>query len=192
MFTPIWKRLNEYHALVFLHPTGMEGLPVVGGLSQAIIDFPLATTRAAVDIVFTKTFSTAPNINIILSHAGGTLPFLANRALGSLLMPSSTNSNITAAQARKDFGRFHLDLALSTSAAQLNGVLDFTGVDRVLWGSDFPFAPGVAVDGGVLQLATFVAADRRGGQIKQERLRRNAVGLLQRHEMGNKLDFGGM
>lgn len=48
------------------------------------MDYPLATTRTAVDLVITKTLATHLNVKIILSHAGGTLPFLAERVLGLL------------------------------------------------------------------------------------------------------------
>ncbi len=46
-----------------------------------MIDYPLATTRTAIDLVLTKTLAKNPDVKVILSHAGGALPFLADRVL---------------------------------------------------------------------------------------------------------------
>ena len=193
LFQPIWSRLDAYGALVFLHPVSIPGIEpsfIAGTLPQAIIDFPLATTRAAIDLVFTGTLAGNPSLDIILPHAGGTLPFLGNRALGSLLVPEVAASvNISIFQARADFARFYLDVALSTSAAQLDGLLDFTDPGRILWGSDYPYAPEPAVDGLILQHAAFVTTNARGKKIAPGVLRRNAAELLRRHAQDKTLDF---
>jgi predicted TIM-barrel fold metal-dependent hydrolase len=60
---------------------------IAGVLPQPTIDYPLQTTRCAVDLVLTGTFSKRKNLSIILSHGGGTLPFLADRVLKSLDIP---------------------------------------------------------------------------------------------------------
>ncbi|CVK98726.1 uncharacterized protein FPRN_04034 [Fusarium proliferatum] len=89
LFLPIWQKLQDYKALIFIHPDSLwVGLKfIAGGLPQPIVDFPLATTRTAVDLIMTKTLPKFPDIDITLSHAGGTLPFIASRALGSLSVP---------------------------------------------------------------------------------------------------------
>ncbi|KAG5765520.1 hypothetical protein H9Q72_006407 [Fusarium xylarioides] len=42
--------------------------------------------------------------------------------------------------------RFYFDIALSTSAVQLHGLLDTVDADRILFGSDYPYAPAFAID----------------------------------------------
>jgi 6-methylsalicylate decarboxylase len=193
LFAPIWNRLNSYNALVFLHPTTLPGVEpafIAGGLPQPIIDFPLATTRAAVDLVFTGTVTANPNLDIILSHAGGALPFLVNRAVGSLLVPEvAAVANVTVIQARRAFQRFYYDIALSTSSAQLDGLLDFTDASKILWGSDYPYAPEPAIDGLVLQYTAYVGTNRRGSYIAPHVLRKNAARLLQKHTLDKTFDF---
>lgn len=49
---------------------------------QGIVDFPQQTTRTAVDLVFTGTLRAHPNVKPILSHSGGTLPYLSDRICG--------------------------------------------------------------------------------------------------------------
>jgi len=45
----------------------------------AAIEFPFDTSRAAFNLVWTGAAERYPNIRYILSHAGGTVPFLAWR-----------------------------------------------------------------------------------------------------------------
>lgn len=186
LFAPIWERIQRYKALVFLHPGVLDVKPwfIASSLPQPIVDYPLATTRAAVDLVMTQTMRRSPDVDIILSHAGGVTPFIAERAIGSLVLPEIADAvGYNPVQARRDFGRFYYDTALSTSAAQLHGLLDFTDPSHILFGSDFPYAPPVAINSLLLGYSGFVATDERGGMVSPERLRENSLKLLGKHAM---------
>lgn len=195
-FKPLWERLQKYKALIFLHPTILDVQPkFIGGdpgLPQPILDYPLATTRAAVDLVITGTVRACPDVDFILSHAGGALPFVGTRAFGSLMMPNlASRFKVGVLQAKADVGRFYYDIALSSTPAQLNGLLDFLGGDssRILFGSDYPYAPQVAIDHIVLEHTRFVQKDVRGPKISAEILRGNAMKLLNKHAFeGRKLE----
>lgn len=58
-------------------------------MPQPVVDYPQQTTRAAVDLVFTGTIGRNPNVKILLSHAGGTLPYLAPRVAGATALVGS-------------------------------------------------------------------------------------------------------
>lgn len=187
-FKPLWEKLQKYKALIFIHPTILDVEPkFIGGdpgLPQPILDYPLATTRAAVDLIITGTVRACPDVDFILSHAGGALPFVGTRALGSLMMPNlASRFKVGVLQAKADVGRFYYDIALSSTPAQLNGLLDFLGGDasRILFGSDYPYAPQVAIDHIVLEHTRFVQKDVRGPKISAEILRGNAIKLLNKH-----------
>lgn len=195
-FKPLWARLQKYKALIFIHPTMLDVQPkFIGGdpgLPQPILDYPLATTRAAVDLIITGTVRACPDCDFILSHAGGALPFVGTRALGSLMMPNlASRFPVGVLQANADVGRFYYDIALSSTPAQLNGLLDFVGGDasRILFGSDYPYAPQVAIDHIVLEHTRFVQKDVRGPKMSAEVLRANALRLLNKHAFeGRKLE----
>ncbi|CAL5870422.1 uncharacterized protein PFLUO_LOCUS4658 [Penicillium psychrofluorescens] len=142
-FKPIWEELNSRKAIVFIHPTHPADTTRVNPLlPQPAIDYPHETTRTAVDMIITNTKRTYPSCKVILSHAGGTLPFLITRM--------STVSREAAATARvygksseeimEDFRSFYFDLALSSSAAVLRLVLDVIPHHHLLYGSDYPYA----------------------------------------------------
>lgn len=187
-FKPLFERLQKYKALVFIHPTILDVQPkFIGGspgLPQPILDYPLATTRAAVDLIIQGTVRACPDVDFILSHAGGALPFVGKRALGSLIMPNlASRFKVGFLQAKADVGRFYYDIALSSTPAQLNGLLDFCGGDasRILFGSDYPYAPQVGIDHIVLEHTRFVQKDVRGPKISAEVMRGNALRLLNKH-----------
>lgn len=56
---------------------------IAGVMPQPVVDYPQQTTRTAVDLVFTGTTARNPDVKILLSHAGGTLPYLAARVAGA-------------------------------------------------------------------------------------------------------------
>lgn len=89
-FKPIWKALDSYKALVFVHPSQLKVVPekIGGFLPQPVLDYPLATTRAAMSLVISGVVTMCSNVDIILSHAGGTLPYVGQRAIVSLAEPS--------------------------------------------------------------------------------------------------------
>jgi hypothetical protein len=74
---------------------------IAGILPQPMVDYPQQTTRTAVDLVLTHTFTTESKVKIILSHAGGTLPFIAERAsLGGMIIAAKQKnlSHLTPAK----------------------------------------------------------------------------------------------
>ncbi|KAK4198533.1 hypothetical protein QBC40DRAFT_178416 [Triangularia verruculosa] len=185
LFKPIWDKLNNYYAVIFLHPTTLDVTPrfVASSLPQSVIDYPIATTRAAVDIVFSGIMRDNPDIDVILSHAGGTLPYLANRIECLLLNPALANlTHISLEDVKAGFTKFYLDTALSTSAAQLDSLLDFTSPSCVLFGTDFPYAGKEAISAVLRQYNAFVASNPRGSALHPEVLRQNNLNLLARHE----------
>lgn len=195
-FRPIWDKLQSYGALVFLHPTSSDFTPrFIGGfLPQPVVDYPLATTRAAVDLVFTGTMRACPDVDVILSHAGGTLPFLGTRAIGALTVPPiAAKAGVTEKEAAADFARFYYDTALSTSAAQLGGLVDFIGsvggdLSHILFGSDFPYAPSWSIMAMLQSYHGFLASGRPKAEVlRPEKLRANGVALLEKHSLGRNL-----
>lgn len=171
-----------------MHPTDSELKPgFIGGfLPQPIVDFPQNTTRAATDIVLTGTVRACPDVDIILSHAGGTLPFLGARVLASLkLPPIAAKAGVTHEQGVEDMARFYYDIALSTSPAQLDGLLHFVeDKSRILFGSDFPYAPMPTILYAQKSYEQFLQTNPRVEVLKPAALKENALKLLNKHSFG--------
>ncbi|KAJ8123199.1 hypothetical protein ONZ43_g797 [Nemania bipapillata] len=182
-FRPIWKELNKYSALVFLHPGHISITPekIGGFLPQPVIDYPLATTRAAMSLLVSGIMSEYTRIEVILSHAGGAFPMLAQRGIGALLDPTlSRQSNASMLQAKSAASRFWYDLAISTSEAQLKALLATASSSNIVYGSDFPYAPRLGIYTGLLQYSRF-ARTPEGKKIGPAQLHGNAKRLLRKH-----------
>ncbi|PQE24622.1 Amidohydrolase family protein [Rutstroemia sp. NJR-2017a WRK4] len=138
-FKPIWDELDKRAAVVFIHPTHpVDITPVNKLLAQPVIDYPHETTRAAVDLIVSNTVRTHQNVKIILSHAGGTLPWLAHRPAS--LVGFSKKIGKSLEEFLADAKSFYFDLALSGSPEVVSYMLNFAKKDHVLFGSDFPYA----------------------------------------------------
>lgn len=86
----------------------------------------------------------APRVKIILSHAGGDLPHLITRVATTL--PDAGLTSYTGEQMTRDAKKFYYDTALSSNGNQLDLLFKFAGPERVLFGTDFPFAPRKSID----------------------------------------------
>ncbi|MBF6439996.1 amidohydrolase family protein [Nocardia cyriacigeorgica] len=135
-FEPLWAELDARAAVVFIHPT-TPPIPLLDGMPGPLLDFPFDTTRTAVHMTLNGVMSRHTRIKVILSHAGGFLPFAAWRFTGG----AQFNAGTTPAGILADLQRFYFDTALSTTPTALPSLLAFAAPGHILYGSDFPFAP---------------------------------------------------
>ncbi|GAP88297.1 putative amidohydrolase 2 [Rosellinia necatrix] len=139
-FQPLWAELDRRGAVVFVHPTHSSDTKLVNpALPQPVIDYPHETTRTAVDLIISGTVRSHPRTKIILSHAGGTLPYLAARA--AHLTADAGLTHLDATEFLDQARSFYFDLALSSNPLTLDLILQFAKPGHVLYGSDFPYAP---------------------------------------------------
>ena len=137
-FETLWAELDRRAAIVFIHPT-RTSLPELAGIPAPFVDFPFATTRSACEMVQKGVLRRHRRVRVILSHAGGFLPYVVHRFVScSTTMPGAP----TADALYEDFCRFYFDTALSSSPTAIPSLKAFADPTRILFGSDFPYAPG--------------------------------------------------
>lgn len=82
MFAPIWKAIDDKALPVLVHPTDPPGVDAMDmtkfDLSWSV-GFMFDTTLAITRMIFEGFFDQYPNLKIIASHGGGTLPYLVGR-----------------------------------------------------------------------------------------------------------------
>lgn len=135
-FDPLWEELDRRGATVLIHPTTPAGVKVLSGQPSPLEDYPADTTKCAFDLVCSGHLHRYPNIRIILSHGGGFLPYAATRLAE---LRASLDPTRTAGQLLDDMRKFYFDTAL-VAPSGLPSLLAFTGVDHVVFGTDFPYA----------------------------------------------------
>ena len=136
---PLFEELQKRKAVVYVHPNASPD-PVAHnlGLTDNLIDFPIDTTRAIAQLHYGGTFSATPDVRYIFSHAGGAIPYLAGRLAIADEMKIMGDSSVTGTAAQS-FQKMYWDTALAWSDPVLHTLREIAGVDKVLFGTDFPY-----------------------------------------------------
>ncbi len=138
---PVFRELNRRQARVFIHPTS----PVCWertsfGRPRPMLEFFFDTTRAVVDLVLNGTVARYPDIELIIPHAGATLPMIVDRvSVFSRLLDVDASVDVL-----RDIARLHYDLAGFPLPRQLDALLTITTLEHLHYGSDYPFTPEFA------------------------------------------------
>lgn len=155
IFDPIFQELNKRRACTYLHPS----VPDSALVSPQFVtlnyfeEFCFQTTKAATNLILSGTMERCQDIKVILSHMGGTIPYLAWRldvCLGDPVTPNTPKNPLIsdeAWEARKSLNKsvpdyismFYFDTALSTNAIPFNAI-DTLAPSHILFGSDAFYA----------------------------------------------------
>jgi predicted TIM-barrel fold metal-dependent hydrolase len=136
---PFFKELQRRRTTVFVHPNASPD-PVAHqlGLTDNLIDFPGDTTRAIAQLHYGGTFAETPDVKYVFSHAGGTAPYLAGRFAIVDEMQIMGDSSVTGTAA-DSLRRLYWDTALAWTDPVINHVRHIAGIDKVVFGTDFPY-----------------------------------------------------
>jgi predicted TIM-barrel fold metal-dependent hydrolase len=155
-FDPLISFLDAHEAVVHIHP-GLHpssrslDLPWPGFM----IEYPFDTTRAAVNLLFSGALERFAHIRFILSHAGGTLPYLAWR-LSVAPMIDKRLTQRTREQIFAGLKTFWYDNALASGRAPMGALSQIAAPERIVFGSDWPFCNDAVV---AEEVADFAAPD---------------------------------
>lgn len=138
-FSPIWQAIDDRKLPVLVHPTDLPGADVMDmgkyDLSWAV-GFMADTTLCFARMIFDGFLDLYPNVKLIASHGGGTLPYLVGRfdKGDQVELPSRRRIKAPPSVYLK---RIWYD-SICYSAEALNYLIGTVGVDRVLYGTDYP------------------------------------------------------
>lgn len=157
VFDPIYAELDRRHAIVFIHPDAPACAECTAlGRPGPLIEFPMNTARAVVDMLFAGIFRRFPNIRFILAHAGGALPTLAPRIASIGSLPWVPNPlGLTHDEILASLGRLFYDTAIAGSGSSLWPVIELAGTDQIVFGTDYPPASEGVISQNISALAAF-------------------------------------
>lgn len=163
-FDRLFEALEQRAAVVFVHPTeSPDAVAHTLNVPDFLIDFVADTTRAVTRLHYSNTFVRTPSVRYIFSHAGGTIPYIVQRfdLLDSL--PAVPDAE-TRGTAREQFTRLYWDTAIAFQDPVLNYLRDVVSLDRVVFGSDRPYAAGLSAAGAsAIQQSTALSTAERAG-----------------------------
>jgi len=141
-FHPVWAKVEELGALVFIHPVGTKELePRLhgnGGLTNTIGN-PLETTLALSHLIYEGTLDRFPGLKICAAHGGGYLPSYADRSDAVCV---TFPDRCAAVQLKKKPTEYLRQLYYDTivfSPQALRHLAEVVGPGQIMMGTDYPF-----------------------------------------------------
>lgn len=153
----VYAELDARGAVLFIHPTSPAGCEVTSlGRPRPMIEFMFDTARTVTDLMLAGVPRRFPKMPIIVPHAGGVLPLLADRIQG--FMSIFGDPDVPIPDIHGDLAGFYYDLAGDPFPRVIPSLLTVTGRDHVLYGTDYPWSPAR----GVVKRLAIIEADDTG------------------------------
>ncbi len=132
-----WRRADELGAAIFLHPMFLCGEPRLADYDLVNAFGRIADTTIAVSrLLYSGHLLRYPRLKLVLAHGGAALPMVMGRlARNYAISPGKY------ADPRKGFEALWFDSVVFDAAA-LKLLVETTGAERVMLGSDMPFPIG--------------------------------------------------
>ena len=159
-FDPVLEELNRRRAVVATHPNEADwALDLVDGVTAATVWYGNDTTMAIMSLLNHDAPKRYPNIRWIMSHAGGTLPYMIQRVVGEPVAPKLNGTPKPGERLYYLRNNFYFDTAQAANAAAMPALKKVVGVSQILFGTDYPWST-IDVDvEGMTDSAAFTAAE---------------------------------
>ncbi len=176
-FDEAFAELHRRKATVLLHPTTPPGSDVpMLNLPAFIVEFVFDTTRAVANLIYNGTLERYPDISIIVAHAGGTVPYLAQRfAIAPEIIPQLGERAPQGAIAY--LKRLYYDTAISATPHALRSLQELVEPTQILFGSDYPYMQEHFIERSIKELAAYDGFNNDDRQLIE---RDNALKLFPR------------
>lgn len=137
-FAPVFAELNRRKAVVYTHPTSNQCCAnLISFVTDATIEYGTDTTRTIASLVFSGAAAKYPDIKMIFSHAGGTMPFLIERFV--LLSRTAWGKTHVPDGVLPLLRRFFYDTAQAANPVALGGLLQIVPISQLMFGTDVPY-----------------------------------------------------
>ena len=140
-FWPVYKHIESLDIPMDMHPTapinmnGIDHRPLVPGMA-----FMFDTTLATVRMVMSGVFEAYPELKLIVPHTGGFVPFIRGRVGRMIDAWTSPDDWANLEDSSQDsFQKIYVD-TVAHSLEALEYCLKVYGADKLLYGTDHPFA----------------------------------------------------
>ncbi len=171
IFAPVFDELNRRKAVIYTHPHGpacCHGILREIEIRDASIEYGTDTTRALVNLLFSGTVKRCPDIRLIFSHGGGTMPFLVERFIrmekNPRYAPLMPQGFVVEAQ------KFFYDTAQILHGAPLVALKQLIPLPQICYGTDYPWrysdeCVNKLMASGVFTAAELAAIDRNAAPL---------------------------
>ena len=140
-FWPLYELANDRGAVLHIHPTNPAHVEAMQAYwLMPLVGFLCDTTLAAASLTFSGVMRRFPRIRWVLSHLGGTIPYLVERLDRGFTAFADCRANIDEPPSAY-LRRCYYD-TVNFDPRALALAVGFAGADHVLAGSDYPHQIG--------------------------------------------------
>ena len=142
VFESFYETAEALDLLLFVHPTedGIETDDPLTGMLGNVLQFPYRTTQMVERMILKGMFDKYKNLRLCLSHGGGLLAFNIWRLDHAYKLRPEFRKNISLPPSTY-LKKLYFD-SIVHSVAALQYLVQVTGADRVVIGTDYPMAMG--------------------------------------------------
>ncbi|HYH41945.1 MAG TPA: amidohydrolase family protein [Burkholderiales bacterium] len=159
-FRPVYAKCEELGLAIFLHPLNPVGADRMAKYHlRNLIGNPTDNAIAAASLIFGGVMDAFPKLDVVLPHAGGTMPSLIGRwDHGTTVRSELTHMKKPPSSYIR---RFHYD-TITHHDWILTNLIEQVGADRVVMGSDCPADMSYTRPVDVVERLKDVSANDRG------------------------------
>ncbi|MDX8141375.1 amidohydrolase family protein [Lentzea sp. BCCO 10_0061] len=159
-FDPVFAELNRRKAVVYTHPVAPPWGSAIPQVNIALIEYGTDTTRAIASMIFAGASQRYPDVKMIFSHGGGTIPFLVRRFIREAA-GNPALATLLPGGFMPELNRFYFDVAQIPSRPALAALREIAPASRMLFGTDFPYLTAAEHVTGIEQSGLFDTWERR-------------------------------
>jgi len=139
---PFWRKAEALGIPVLIHPVLSGAVPRVGKFALGqIAHYTYDTTLGVGSLLMSGVLDRFPKLKLLLSHGGGTYPYLAGRFdVMHRRMDRAAQGDVAAEFPSAYATRMAYDSIVHAPKA-LRFLIDVVGIDNVLLGTDYSFPP---------------------------------------------------
>jgi aminocarboxymuconate-semialdehyde decarboxylase len=156
---PLYRAIDDLGVPIYVHP---DVTNTVGGTRTSpyylrnLVGNPSETALAMSHLLFSGVLDRYPNLTFVLSHGGGTFPWIIGRLDHGYEVRSE--SKIPRAHPSAYLRRFYYDTVVFNPTV-LRSLVELVGSDRVVAGTDWPFDMGDVDPKATIEASFLSAAD---------------------------------
>jgi len=159
-YRPFFEEANRMKLCIFLHPMlPLDAAPYRDYVLGPIVGFPVDTTIAVARMCYDGLFHDFPDIQWVIAHAGGAIPFLMERIDKGY--DDFAECQVKIHEKPSTYLKRLCYDTVTFSHHNLRMVRDLIGTDHMVMASDYPHLLG-SIDRAVSSIETFeIPADER-------------------------------
>jgi aminocarboxymuconate-semialdehyde decarboxylase len=135
-FAPVWEAIHAMKIPTFVHPHGATDMKLQKYFLWNGIGQPIEETKFLTSMIFDGTMDKYPGMKIVMAHGGGYLPHYMGRLDRNY--ENNPTSRVNISKLPSEYLRdFYYDTCVY-GADVLEALIKKVGVDRIVFGTDYP------------------------------------------------------